>query len=87
MVRSLEQIAAALPPLQEVIDYLDAKEMEDERNGRPYPKAAWETLRPILVAARDFQAACLKTRADWTERQRAAAPPAPINFSIPQPES
>jgi hypothetical protein len=64
-VQKLEVAVTALPPMQEVLDAMDAKELDDDRNGRSIPREALKHLRPIFVAALEFQKACLASQAAY----------------------
>lgn len=77
MVRTLQRIALHLPPIDKVLDVLDARELADERDGKDLPREALKLLRPILLAAREFQNTCLaearQFHAEEAEHRKAFA--------------
>lgn len=55
LLRSMAAIATRMAPLDEVVELLDMQELESERDGVQIPREALKQIRPLLLAAADFQ--------------------------------
>lgn len=73
-VAAMEKLARQLPPLDEVIDQLDAREFDHERRGLEIPRDALKGLRPVFLAARDFQKAIVANAALIKTESAAGSP-------------
>ena len=73
VVQLIDALANGLPDIGEVIDGMDAYELQTEREGGQLPRDAIQTLRPVIIAVGELQKVCRQRRADHAARH--AKPP------------
>jgi hypothetical protein len=69
-MQAVEALVLSLPPIDEVVDGLDAHDLESEREGVAVPHEALKQLRPLLLAVGDLQKVCMALRAEYAASKR-----------------